>query len=177
MQRQLPSCGHCDGEENHSKSMWDVLSFTNLPFSPPSRPESFREKVRRIAKNFAIFSTTWESTFFFLSVWPVFDRNRGWHKAIVIRGSVNSHCVFETDHVWHFYPPVIIIRDFTNTQRELSAQSVLTRAYVWPLHRRNMNNIHLFNHKPIQKTMPIWRPLISMSVNLLSFVHNKVHVD
>lgn len=34
MRRQLPSCGHCDVEENRSKSMWDVQSSTNLPSSP-----------------------------------------------------------------------------------------------------------------------------------------------
>lgn len=48
MKRQLQSSGPREGEENHSKSMWDVLSFTNL--SSQSRPNSFWRKSEELQR-------------------------------------------------------------------------------------------------------------------------------
>lgn len=81
MKRQLLSCGHHDQEENHSKSMWDVLSFTNLP--SPSRPESFWRKSEELQRTLPFASL---------------------HKQQKLRvaqgycnqGNINNYCVSET---------------------------------------------------------------------------------
>lgn len=60
-------------------------------------------------------------------------------------------CFWESGHVWHFYPLLIIIKDFTKAasafESKSAAKSVLMYAYIWPVYQRNMNSIHLFNHK------------------------------
>ena len=172
MQRQLPSCGHCDGEENHSKSMWDVLSFSNL--SSPSRPESFRRKSQEVERTLPFCLNPCESAF--LSICPVFSEAQGGTRLLKSWECSQLLCFGDNGHMWHLYPLLIIITDFTTLasafQNKLLAKSVCSCLHWF------CAELFLSNHKQGSATLWIWTPLTSMSLAVsLSFVHNKVHVD
>ena len=121
MRRQLPSCGQCDVEENHSKSMWDVQSSTNLP-PPPQVGQSLSGESQKNCKRTLPFSRLHENCFLFFP--PGLFSTKQPHEARVAsggcnQGTVNSYCVFETVTVCDITTlRLIVIKRTRQTRRQ-----------------------------------------------------------
>lgn len=132
MQRQLSSCGHHNVEANHTKSMWDVLTFTNL--SSPSRPETFWEKVwKNCPELSSVSSTAWEA--FVPPPAPFFTNSH------TIQGRHGRGGVYVSrPHLWHFYPLSIVTEDLWQITTEL-----MSKVCIWRW--RNNHKVSLFHHR------------------------------